>query len=100
MMLGEMRLEGTMYRDGEPTLAGEITPQRLAQAIATLPGDIFRNSERPRAPPELSLAVPEDAASVKDGAFAERDGALVIRNGERFEPAKLTYSVTLCGCAA
>ena len=95
MMLGEMRLEGTMYRGGEPTLTGELTPQRLAQAIASLPGDIFRSSERPRAPPELSAAAPEDAATVKDGAFAERDGLLVIRNGERFDPAKLTYSVTL-----
>jgi hypothetical protein len=29
MMLGEMRLEGTMYREREPTLAGELSPVRL-----------------------------------------------------------------------
>ena len=33
MMLGTMRLEGTMYRDREPTLTGELTPQLLQQAV-------------------------------------------------------------------
>ena len=33
MMLGQMRLEGTMYRDREPTLAGELSPELLKQAI-------------------------------------------------------------------
>ena len=93
MMLGEMRLEGTMYRSGEPTLAGELSPARLAQAIASLPGDIFIRSERARAPPDMSPAAPTDIAAVKDGAFAERDGALVVRTGERFEPANLPESV-------
>ena len=41
MMLGEMRLEGTMYQSGEPTLAGDLTPERLAQAVSSLPGDVF-----------------------------------------------------------
>jgi hypothetical protein len=51
MMLGEMRLEGTMYSSSEPTLVGALNPQRLAQAVSSLPGDIFIRSERPRAPP-------------------------------------------------
>ncbi len=90
MMLGEMRLEGTMYRSSEATLTGELTPARLAQAIASLPGGIFTHSERARAPPDLAPAAPTDLGTVKDGAFAERDGVLVIRSGERFEPAALS----------
>jgi len=89
MMLGEMRLEGTMYRSGEPTLAGELTSARLAQAISSLPGGIFIRSERARAPPDMSPAAPTDITAIKDGAFAERGGALVVRIGERFEPANL-----------
>ena len=51
MMLGEMRLEGTMYRDREPTLTGELSPELLQRAIASLPEDIYaaRNT-RPTAP--------------------------------------------------
>jgi N12 class adenine-specific DNA methylase len=44
MMLGEMRLEGRMYGRGEPTLVGHGVPlvERLAEAIALLPRDVFR----------------------------------------------------------
>jgi N12 class adenine-specific DNA methylase len=89
MMLGEMRLEGTMYQSDEPTLAGELTPARLAQAVSSLPADIFPRRERARAPPDMAPAPPTDLAAVKDGAFAERDGALVVRSGQNFEPANL-----------
>lgn len=90
MMLGEMRLEGTMYRSSEATLTGELTPARLAQAISSLPGGIFTRGERARAPPDMAPAAPTDLGTVKDGAFAERDGELVIRSGDRFEPAGLS----------
>src|ERR1017187_757617 len=40
MMLGRMRLEGSQYRDREPTLAGELSPERLKQAVASLPEGI------------------------------------------------------------
>ena len=56
MMLGAMRLEGTMYRDREPTLTGELTPELLQQAIASLPENICaaRNTlpDRARPPPD------------------------------------------------
>lgn len=90
MMLGEMRLEGTMYRSSEATLTGDLTPTRLMQAIASLPGGIFTRSERARAPPDMAPAAPTDLGTVKDGAFAERDGVLVVRSGERFDPAVLS----------
>ena len=35
-----MRLEGTMYRDREPTLTGELSPELLKQAVASLPENI------------------------------------------------------------
>src|SRR5437667_2362946 len=37
MMLGQLMLTGTMYRDKEPTLAGELTQEILQQAIDALP---------------------------------------------------------------
>src|SRR6266702_5872566 len=41
MMLGQMMLKGTMYRDNEPTLAGELTADCLRQAIEALPESVF-----------------------------------------------------------
>ena len=43
MMLGEMRLGGRMYARNEPTLVGNGVPlaERLSQAIALLPRDVF-----------------------------------------------------------
>jgi adenine-specific DNA methylase len=94
MMLGEMRLEGTMYSSNEPTLAGDLSRDLLARGVSSLPGDIFIASERPRAPPAMAPAAPTDVATVKDGAFAEQDGSLVVRVGERFAPANLSESVS------
>ena len=58
MMLGEMRLEGSMYRDREPTLAGELSPERLKQAVSSLPQGICAardaGPDRARPPPESS----------------------------------------------
>jgi len=98
MMLGEMRLEGTMYRDGEPTLAGELSPVRLALAVSSLPEGIFaaRNAgpgERARPPPESSGLTEADGTDVKDGAYAVRDGLLAIRRGPVFETAKMPGAV-------
>jgi N12 class adenine-specific DNA methylase/adenine-specific DNA methylase len=94
MMLGEMRLEGTMYRSSEATLTGELSPERMANALARLPRAIYKTTERERAPPDMSPAPPTDIAAVKDGAFAERDGVLVVRSGDRFEPAGLSEYAT------
>ena len=98
MMLGEMRLEGTMYRDREPTLAGELSPERLKQAVASLPEGICADrhagpGERARPPPENKDLADVDAADVKDGAYAIRDGLLAIRRGAIFETAKVPGSV-------
>ena len=90
MMLGEMRLEGSMYRDKEPTLAGELSPALLDRAVSSLPQGILSGMERDRAPPPQNTA-PEggDGSEVKDGAYAVRNGLLVVRRGSEFDPAKV-----------
>jgi hypothetical protein len=37
MMLGTMKLEGTMYGAAEPTLEGQLTPELLREAVESLP---------------------------------------------------------------
>src|ERR1035437_9450918 len=94
MMLGQMRLEGTMYREREPTLAGELSPELLKQAVSKLPLGICasRNTgpDRARPPPESGDLAEMDGAGVKDGAYAIRDGLLAIRRGAVFERATVS----------
>ncbi len=95
MMLGTMRLEGTMYRDREPTLTGDLTSERLQQAVSSLPEKICAPRTLPnraRPPPEHSSLADIDSADVKDGAYAIRDGLLAIRRGAVFETAKVPGS--------
>ncbi len=95
MMLGEMRLEGTMYRAREPTLAGEFSAERLREAIAKLPADIWRIQARApgsRAPPDLATDI-SDPGEIKDGAYGVRDNRLVIRRGGTFEIAKVSANL-------
>jgi N12 class adenine-specific DNA methylase len=89
MMLGRMKLEGTMYRGAEPTLEGELTPELLSRAIAALPTGAYVPKDEGRGPPP---AVPDGAAftGIKDGAYAVQGGVLVMRNGNRFELTGLT----------
>lgn len=83
MMLGEMRLEGRMYRRGEPTLAGNgrDLETQLAEAIVLLPKDVFHprstsvSSERR----EHAFAAPED---VKPNAYALINGDVAVRDGD------------------
>ena len=93
MMLGEMRLEGTMYKAREPTLAGVLSPERLAQAVLALPENVYRDREEPRgrAPPAPEIG--GDASGVKEGAFAERGGVILVRRAGILEPVKLGASV-------
>jgi N12 class adenine-specific DNA methylase len=89
MMLGEMRLESSLYRAREPALAGDLTPERLTGAVAALPEHIYSDLRR------TGQAVNEIPVldGVKDGAFAERDGVIVVRSGDHFEPLNLAGSI-------
>jgi N12 class adenine-specific DNA methylase len=97
MMLGKMRLEGTMYRDREPTLTGELSPELLKQAVASLPQGILANRDtepdRARPPPESIDLAEGGGTDVKDGAYAIRDGLLAIRRGAVFGTAKVPGTV-------
>jgi N12 class adenine-specific DNA methylase len=95
MMLGTMRLEGSMYRDKEPTLTGELSPALLARAVTSLPEGICADRNTgpdsfARPPPTINDPAEAD---VKDGAYADRDGRLVIRYGAVFETAKVPASM-------
>ena len=82
-----------MYRAREPTLAGDLTPERSTGAVAALPaGILFRRSDA-RPPPGRHQPNIPVLDGVKDGAFAERDGAIVVRSGEHFEPLNLPGSI-------
>jgi hypothetical protein len=89
MMLGKMKLEGTMYRGAEPTLDGQLTPELLNRAVKALPKGGYVPKDEGRGPPPPVLDA-DAFTGIKDGAYADRDGALVIRNGHGFEPTGLT----------
>ena len=91
MMLGTMKLEGTMYRGSEPTLDGELTPELLRKAVEALPAGAYIPRDEARGPPPALLDA-DAFTGIKDGAYAVRDGAIVVRNGNSFEPANLTVS--------
>ena len=88
MMLGTMRLVGSMYRDAEPTLAGELTAEGLSRAIELLPRNVYVPRDQERGPP---APAPDYAgvSGVKDGAYALRDGTIVVRKGDRLDPVSL-----------
>ena len=88
MMLGEMRLESSLYRAREPALAGDLTPERLTGAVAALPALVYSNVRRTG---QAVIDIPV-LDGVKDGAFAERDGVIVVRSGDHFEPPTLAGS--------
>jgi SAM-dependent methyltransferase len=95
MMLGEMRLEGKMYRGGEPTLAstgGELE-EKLAQAIALLPKDVYQPQRGAvRAPaPVQTFPAPED---VKPNAYALINGEVAVREGDTMRMLRGTPGTT------
>jgi N12 class adenine-specific DNA methylase/adenine-specific DNA methylase len=92
MMLGTMKMGGTMYRGGEPTLEGELTLKLLNPAVTALPEGAFIPRDKGRAPPPALLPA-ESFDGVKDGAFTEQGGQLFIRSGESLEPASLPAPV-------
>ncbi len=84
MMLGEMRLTGRMYRNGEPTLVsnGRDLSEQLSEAVALLPKDVFRpvHVRSPSLKVEQMFPVPEH---IKPNAFAVLNGELSIRDGDK-----------------
>lgn len=83
MMLGNLRLTGTMYRAHEPTLvprSGEDLGEAIARATLHLPGGVLRRTE-PRT--ERTNRFAEIDPSIRDGAFVVTAGELRMRDGAR-----------------
>jgi N12 class adenine-specific DNA methylase len=96
MLLGEMKLTGTMYRDKEPTLAGELTELSLRRAIHALPEDVYLPRDHVREPARaMQLTDMESFNGIKDGGYAVIEGKIVKRLGTIFEPALLSSLDTL-----
>jgi N12 class adenine-specific DNA methylase len=94
MMLGQMRLEGKMYRGGEPSLVGEVSQANLARAVGSLPAALYvARGANASARAEMAPAEATGLGAVKEGGFTERDGVIVVRSGNRFESANLTSAV-------
>jgi N12 class adenine-specific DNA methylase len=86
MMLGEMRLTGSMYSDSEPVLIGDIQDidnRIAAAAIAHLPAGAFGlRSDTWQALPRIDADIErsdEDRQPVKEGAFYRKDGGIFRR---------------------
>jgi N12 class adenine-specific DNA methylase len=89
MMVGQMKLQGTMYRAAEPTCEGQLSPELLRRAVESLPEGAYIQRDEARGPPP-ALPKADAFSDVKDGAYAARDGAIVVRNGNRFEESGIT----------
>jgi N12 class adenine-specific DNA methylase len=91
MMLGEMKLDGSMYGGSEPTLEGQLTPELLRSAVQWLPEGAYIPRDEARGPPP-GLLDADALTGIKEGGYVERDGAIVIRNGNSFESTNLSVS--------
>ncbi len=78
MMLGEMRLQGSMYSANEPVLVGtaEGIQDRIADAARNMPKGTFLERGTPTPPP---ISGDEIGAGIKDGSFFLKDGKLYQR---------------------
>ena len=76
MMLGEMRLTGSMYTAKSPVLVGpsENLRERIAQAASLMPSDVF--AEKTSATQDAGQTVELAASGIKEGAFYLKGGKL------------------------
>jgi len=80
MMLGTMKLSGSMYRDNEPTLVsdGRDLGDALLKALGELPRNIYRAQKQFVAPPSLDQTFPAPDY-VKPNAFVMVHDEVAIR---------------------
>ncbi|MEP6672014.1 MAG: DEAD/DEAH box helicase family protein, partial [Chthoniobacter sp.] len=96
MMLGQMALEGTMYRGNDPALVpdGRDLGAALREAVKLLPEGIYRAREHthgPQANAEEAILAPD---YVKENAFTLHDGMLAVRTGATLTPLEKTPDET------
>jgi N12 class adenine-specific DNA methylase len=88
MMLGKLSLEGSMYAGGQQTLKGDLTPEKLQEAIEKLPQGIYKEW-KPETPAFESSGYVELGDPVKDGGFDVKNGVVVVRDGNIYRPAQV-----------
>jgi len=88
MMLGKMRLIGSMYGKGEPVLIGptDNLDERIAEAAKNLPENAMTDRGTVVAPVD---EVDTKADGIKEGAFYEKDGTLYRKIAGVGQPQKL-----------
>ena len=86
MMLGEMRLEGRMYRRDEPTLVGNgrDLAESLARAIISLPSNVFEPIETQVPAPMVEDVFPA-AEHIKPNAYTLVNERIAIRDGDQIQ---------------
>jgi N12 class adenine-specific DNA methylase len=86
LMLGEMRLEGSMYARNEPTLVsdGRNIGDALATAIESLPANVYQPARHKLAAPTVEQIIPAPG-DVKPNAYTLVDGEIAIRDGDQLK---------------
>jgi N12 class adenine-specific DNA methylase len=87
LMLGHLQLTGRMYRDNEPTLAGDgrVLGDALVTAIPALPAGIYRAQRVTLAEPTTEQTMPAPDF-VKPNAYCTHDGMVCIREENVLHP--------------
>lgn len=89
MVLGDLAVEGGMYRGNEQTVNGKITPEILQAAVERMPSDIYK-AWKPDTPAADDVSYFELGDEVKDGGYAIKDGVIVQREGNIYRPTAIT----------
>lgn len=96
MMIGEMALEGTMYRAGEPALVsdGRDIGKGIAEAAEKLPKNIITKPVLKAAEkPTLDVVIPAPD-HVKQNAYVVQDGKLYQRSGSDMKQLNMPANTT------
>lgn len=90
-IMGKLSLQGSMYRDKEPTVQadGRDMAEALKEAFARLPENVLRPRARPASTTPRGLLESLQATDdVKNGAYTIQNNALYVREGDRFDPVE------------
>lgn len=89
MMLGKMGLLGSQYRDESAALTGNLTPEKLAEAVNRLPENIVSAWKAPVEAFDSVSSIPA-SGELKDGGYTVQDGKVLVRVGDQLRPTDLS----------
>lgn len=90
-IMGKLSLQGSMYRDKEPTVQadGRDMATALKEAFSKLPQSVMRPRPRPTSSTPRGLLESLQATDdVKNGAYTIQNNALYVREGDKFIPVE------------